>query len=169
MRAHAFGRVGVEMSADPAFLGRVRRLAAVSAIDLGLLWALAVATLDEGHGAIRLALLAGWLTMPTVLAASLWRPAVRLLVAVPAVLVGGALIAICLTALPPNGAARAGWLTTTAGILFGGFLGSWFWYRWLPVPASLRNPFSRARLGLIAAHVTLVVVGQILVALAKWV
>ena len=166
MRRTLLGRVGVEMSSDPAFLGRVRRLAAVSTIALGAMWALAARTLDA-HGAIHLALFAGWVLMPTVLGLSLRRPAIRLLVAVPATLVGVALVAICLTALPDDGVARVGWLATTAGILLGGILGAWFWYRWFPVPASLENPYSRGRSVLIGVHVTFVVAGLLLVALAE--
>lgn len=159
------GRVGVEMSSDPAFVGRVRRLATVSAVALGAMWALAVNTLDV-HRAIHVALFAGWVLMPTVLGLSVQRPVIRLLVALPATLIGVALVGICLTALPANGIARIGWLTTTGGILFGGVLGAWFWYRWLPVPAFLHDPYSRGRQALIAIHVTLVVAGLLLVALA---
>jgi hypothetical protein len=59
-----------------------------------------------------------------------------------------------------------GWLTTTAGILLGGGLGAWFWYRWFPVPASLEDPCSRARWLLIGVRVALIVAGLLLVALA---
>jgi hypothetical protein len=47
----------------------------------------------------------------------------------------------------------------TAGVLFGGMLGVWFWFRWLPVPRGLHEPFSRARWGLIGVHVSLIVAG----------
>lgn len=164
-RQALFGRVGVEMSSDPAFLGRVRRLAAVSTVALGSMWALAINMVDA-HRAIHVALFAGWVLMPTVLGLSIRRPAIRLLVAVPATLVGVALVAICLTALPANGIARVGWLTATCGILLGGVLGAWFWYRWLPVPASLQDPYSRGRTALITVHVALVVAGLLLVFVA---
>jgi hypothetical protein len=52
----------------------------------------------------------------------------------------------------------------TAGVLLGGVLGLWFWYRLLPVPAALDDPFSRGRWTLIAVHVSLIVVGLVLAA-----
>jgi hypothetical protein len=165
MRWRLLGRPGVEMSSDPAFLERIRRLAAVSTIALGAMWVLAFNTL-HAHSAIHLTLFAGWVLMPTVLRLSVRRPRIRLLVAVPATLVGVALVAICLTALPSDRVARAGWLATTAGILFGGVLGAWFWYRWLPVPAILDDPYSKGRWVLIGAHVVLVIGGLALVTLA---
>jgi hypothetical protein len=168
MRWTSPGRLGVEMTSDPAFLERVRRLATVSTIALGVMWALAFRTL-QAHSAIHLTLLAGWVLMPTVLRVSVQRPRIRLLVAVPATLVGAALVAICVTALPADRVARVGWVAATAGILLGGVLGAWFWYRWLPVPAFLDDPYSRGRWLLIGAHVALVVAGLALVALAQFV
>jgi len=165
MRLTLLGQVGVEMSSDPAFLRRVRRLAIVSAIALGPMWALAVGTL-EAHVAVYLALFGGWVLMPTVLGLSIRRPGVRLLVALPTTLVVAALVAICLTALPVDRVAGAGWLTVTVGIAFGVFLGAWFWYRWLPVPASLKDPCSKGRSIFIVVHVALVVLGLLLVAVA---
>lgn len=156
----------VELSPDPAFAHRVRRLAVVSAIALGLLWWLARA-MPGVPRAVPLALLGGWILMPLTLAASLrWAP-VRVLVALPATLVGGALVAISFLALPRGGVARAGWITITAGVLLGGFLGAWFWYRWLPVPASLDDPFARGRKALIGVHAALIVIGLLLVVLAR--
>jgi len=168
MRWKLLGRPGVEMSSDPAFLERVRRLATVSTIALGAMWVLAFNTL-HAHSAIRLTLFAGWVLMPTVLRLSVRRPRIRLLVAVPAMLVGVALMAICLTALPSDRVARAGWLASTAGIFFGGVLGAWFWYRWLPVPAILDDPYSKGRWVLIGVHVALVVGGLALVTLAAFI
>lgn len=165
MRALVVGRVGVEMSSDPRFLPRVRRLAAVSAAALGVTWALAVLTLDA-HQAIELALLVGWILMPTVLGASLRWPGVRRVIAVPATFVGAALLAICLTALPEGGAARAGWILTTVGVLFGGVLGAWFWYRWFPVPSFLDDPSAAGRSLLIGIHVASIVTGLALISLA---
>jgi hypothetical protein len=162
------GRLGVEMSGNPAFLDRVRRLATVSAIALGAMWALAFSTL-HANSEILLTLLAGWVLMPTVLRVSVRRPRIRLLVAVPATLIGVALVAICLTALPAGRVARAGWAAATAGILLGGVLGAWFWYRWLPVPAFLDDPYSKGRWVLIGVHVALVVAGLVLVAIAPFV
>jgi hypothetical protein len=52
----------------------------------------------------------------------------------------------------------------TAGILLGSLLGLWFWYRLLPVPASLDDPFSPGRWTLVTAHIALIVVGLALAA-----
>lgn len=52
----------------------------------------------------------------------------------------------------------------TAGVLMGGVLGLWFWYRPAPVPLRLDDPFSRGRWLLIGAHVALIVVGMMLAA-----
>lgn len=164
MRSNVHARAGVEMSSDPRFLPRVRRLTAVSAVALGVIWALAVTTLDA-HPVIELALLAGWLLMPTVLGASLRWPSVRAVVAAPATLIGAALLAICLTDLPGNGPARVGWFLAMAGVLFGGVLGAWFWYRWLPVPPSLDVPWSAGRWTLIGVHVAAIVTGVALISL----
>jgi hypothetical protein len=41
-------------------------------------------------------------------------------------------------------------------------LGLWFWYRLLPVPASLDDPFSPGRWTLIAVHIAAIVVGVVL-------
>jgi hypothetical protein len=161
-RSPLLGRVGLEMSSDRAFLGRVRRLRNVSAIALGVIFVLTVSTLDAAWP-ISLALLLGWLLMPIVLGASLRRPEVRLLVALPATLVALGLVAICAVALPADPLARAGWVSITAGITLGGVLGAWFWYRWFPVPSALDAPYSTGRWILIGAHVALVVVGLVLV------
>lgn len=160
------GRIGVEMSADRAFLARVRRLTSVSALALGLIWLLDVMTL-AAHWAIDLALFSGWVGMPAVLGLSIRRPRVRQLVALPSTFVSVALVLVCLTALPNGGVARVGWLLLTAGILVGASLGAWFWYRWLPVPEPLDAPFASGRWALIAAHVALVIAGLLLIVLAR--
>lgn len=152
-------RTGVEMSGEEAFLPRVRRLAAVSSVALGVIWLLAAETTRPHHPAIDTALFAGWLTMPTVLWGSIRRPSIRPLVFIPSALVTLGLIALCLTALPEEGMARTGWALVTAGILFGGVLGGWFWFRWFPVPPALDSPFSRGRWALIWAHVAMIVAG----------
>lgn len=157
-------RLGVEMTDDPPFLQRVRRLAITSGVALGVVWILAVATLEAGP-AIETGLLLGWLSMPTVLAISLRRPRIRRWVAVPALLVTASLVALCLGSLPASGPERAGWLVLAAGILMGGAIGLWFWYRLLPVPEILRDPFGSARWILIAIHVGLVVCGIALILL----
>jgi hypothetical protein len=158
-------RRGIEMTGDPRFRGRVRRLAITSGVALGVVWATAVATLNASR-TIEALLLAGWISMPTVLGLSLVRPSVRRLVAVPAALVTTALIGICLWERPAPGLAAAGWLTLTAGILLGGGMGAWFWYRWIPVPRAFDDPYSTGRVTLIAAHVGLVVAGTALIMLA---
>jgi hypothetical protein len=152
----------VEMTADPLFAKRIRRLVSVSAAALGLVWLLWMTTLDT-HPAIGAALAGGWFLMPVVLAMSLPRPSLRYALVAPSSLVGGALLTLCLTALPTQSLARAGWLLITAGVLFGGSLGAWFWFRWAPVPLQLDKPFSRGRWSLVGVHVALVVAGLALV------
>lgn len=169
MRASVLARAGIEMSGDPVFLPRVRRLARVSAVVLGIIWFLAIRTTEPHGAAIDGALLAGWVLMPTVLWISIHRPEIRPLVFLPSALVTVGLVALCLTALPDNEVARGGWLLITGGILFGGVLGGWFWFRWFPVPASLDDPFSSPRWALIGAHVAMIVAGVALVALGHYV
>lgn len=169
MRASVLARAGIEMSGDPVFLPRVRRLARVSAVVLGIIWFLAIRTTEPHGAAIDGALLAGWVLMPTVLWISIHRPEIRPLVFLPSALVTVGLVALCLTALPDDDVARGGWLLITGGILFGGFLGGWFWFRWFPVPASLDSPFSSPRWALIGAHVAMIVAGVALVALGHYV
>lgn len=168
MRAPVLERSGIEMSADPVFLPRVRRLARVSSVALGAIWFLAIITTEPHSAAIDGALLAGWILMPTVLWGSIRRPKMRPLVFLPSALVTVGLLVLCLTALPGDDLVRGGWLLITGGILFGGFLGGWFWFRWLPVPASLDAPFSSPRWALIGAHVAMIVVGMALVALGHY-
>jgi hypothetical protein len=151
-------RVSVELGTDPHFERRIRRLAVVSAIALGLICGLAVATLDA-PAAVAALLGAGWLLMPATLAASVPRPRLRYALVLPATLVSLGLLAICVGWLPGDPAAAAGWLLLTAGIAVGGGLGLWFWFRLLPVPARLDDPFSTGRWALIGIHVGLVVAG----------
>lgn len=155
------------MTGDLKFAGRVKRLAYTSLVALGLLFLLWLLTRPGGM-LIGAALGAGWVLMPTLLFLSLRRPAVRQGVAVPAFLVGVALIAICVWHLPAQPEARAGWLLMTAGVVQGGFMGAWFWFRLLPVPALLQDPYSRARWTLIAVHVALIVSGLLLLAASAW-
>lgn len=165
MKTSVLADTGIEMSADPLFLPRVRRLAKVSAVALGIIWFLAITTTEPHGGAIDWALLGGWVLMPTVLWASLRRPQMRPFVFLPSALVTVGLLFLCLTALPDDTAVRWGWLLITGGILFGGVLGGWFWFRWLPVPTSLDAPFSPGRWALIGVHVSMIVAGMALVAL----
>jgi hypothetical protein len=152
----------IELSADPHFAPRVKRLAAVSLVALGLIWALASATL-HAPVALNAALAAGWVLMPTTLIASLAEPRLRYALVVPASLVGFGLLAVSLWWLPADPVAAGGWLLMTAGVLLGGVLGIWFWLRLLPVPRALDNPFSSGRWAQIWEHVALIVLGLALV------
>lgn len=152
----------IELSSDQRFAARVARLVMISAVALGVIWVLANATNDVA-GWILAVLFVGWLAMPALLALSLIRPKARYLLVVPATLVTIGLAGICLTALPSSGAGRVGWPVLTAGILIGATLGSWFWYRWVPVPDTLDGPFSPGRWLLVTLHAGLVVVGAALV------
>ncbi len=160
-------RIPVELTRDRRFGRRVRRLAAVSAVALGLIWALAVRTLEAPTwvGAL---FAGGWLLMPSTLLASLARPRLRYGLAVPASLVSIGLIAVAAGWLPGDPLVAAGWLLMLAGVALGGGMGLWFWYRLLPVPAGLDAPFSTGRWSLIAIHVALVVTGFALAAQALW-
>jgi len=151
-------RIPVELSDEPRMAGRVKRLGVVSLVALGLVWILAVATVDAPPPVVG-ALAAGWALMPTILFASLSRPRLRYALMVPASLVGIGLLAISAWWLPAEPVAAAGWVLMTAGVLLGGALGLWFWYRLLPVPALLDDPNSSGRWGLIGVHVALIVIG----------
>ena len=156
-------RPSVELSTDPRFSGRVRRLALTSVVALGIIWGLAAATL-EVPSLINAGLAAGWLLMPSILVASLADARWRYALVVPASLVGSCLFAISLAWRPEPPLAAVGWVLMTGGVLLGGLLGLWFWYRLVPVPKSLDDPFSPGRLGLIRAHVVLIVIGLLLAA-----
>jgi hypothetical protein len=151
----------VELSADAHFAGRVRRLGFTAMVALGVLWALATITLGAPV-AVDLALLLGWLLMPALLFASLRDPRWRYALVLPSTLVGVPLLAICAFWLPEGPVAAAGWLLVTAGILLGSVLGLWFWYRLLPVPAALDDPFSPGRWTLIGIHIAMIVLGLML-------
>lgn len=155
----------VELSTDPRMARRVRRLGYVSAVALGLIWGLAVATVHPPM-AISAALAAGWALMPALLFASLARPMLRYGLVVPATLVGGGLIGLIILSPLASPLAEVGWLLVTSGIAFGGFLGLWFWYRVLPVPRFLDDVESTGRWALIALHVGLIVVGWVIAATA---
>lgn len=155
----------IELSADAGFAGRVRRLAVTAMVALGAVWGLVVLTL-EAPPVADLSLLLGWLLMPALLFASLADPRWRYALVLPSSLVGIPLLAICAFWLPASSIAAVGWLSVTAGILVGSALGLWFWYRLLPVPPALDQPFSPGRWTLIAVHVGLIVVGLALAATA---
>ena len=138
--------------------GRVRRLGAVSAIALGITWWLSREV--EGAGfAEHSALIAGWVLMPATLAASLVDSRMRFLLAIPATLISLAVMRLAWLEFP-----SAGWTLLAAGLLLGSLLGTWFWFRWAPVPPALEEPFGPGRKALVAVHVTMVVVGMVLVA-----
>ncbi len=155
----------IELTGDPAFARRAVRLAATSAVALALIWWLAQATLHLDP-LIDRALGGGWLLMPSILTLSLRWPRLRYALAVPSALIGAGLVAICATSLPGNNLLRIGWLLITGGVLLGGILGLWFWFRWMPVPPRLSDPFSPGRWALIAVHVCLVVAGLVLLGLS---
>jgi len=155
----------IELTAHPRFAPRVKRLAATSAVALGLVWGLAVTTLSAPP-LVLASLAAGWVLMPTMLFASLARPRLRLGLPVPASLVGVALLAISAFWLPSDRIAATGWPLITFGVALGGVLGMWFWFRLAPVPAGLDDPYSPGRWALIGIHVGLIVVGLALAATA---
>ena len=150
----------VELSADPRFARRVRRLIAVSVVALGVITLLAW---DDGASGMAVALLAvGWATMPSVLAVSLRAPRTRYLLVVPATVVT---LGLLLVSTSDAGSARLGWWSITAGVGLGGVLGMWLWYRLMPVPRCLDDPFAAGRWALITVHVAAIAVGVVLVAL----
>lgn len=158
-------RSPIEMTADPIFARRVVRLAITSAFALAVIWFLSEATL-QAHPMIGSGLAWGWLLMPSILGFSLRWPRLRYALILPASLVGLALLAICATGLPDDKVASTGWLLVTSGVLLGGLLGVWLWFRWIPVPTGLVDPFSLGRWALIVVHVSLIVAGVTLVSLS---
>ena len=155
----ALGRpIPVELTRDRRIVRRIKRLAATSAVALGLIWGLAVFTLHVPLG-ISLALAAGWVLMPATLVASLARPSFRYWLIVPATFASIGLLALCRNWLPPAPVPALGWILTTAGVLLGGAMGLWLWFRVLPVPKALDDPGGRWRWCLIVVHVGLIVSG----------
>ena len=104
--------------------------------------------------------------MPVLLVLSLARPRIRYALVLPSTLVGVPLLTICARELPADRLAAAGWVAMTGGIVLGGVLGLWFWYRALPVPAALHDPFAPGRWALVALHIVLVVGGVVAVTAA---
>ena len=155
-------RVGVELSDDPAFARRIIRLGSTSVVALGLIYLVARFT-SVASATMQASLALGWLLMPTILFASLRLPTLRYALVIPSTLVAVPLLTITTLAFQGSATAALGWLLLTAGILLGGFLGMWFWFRWIPVPAPLHDPFSRGRWMFIRIHVLLIVSGFILV------
>lgn len=144
-----------ELSNDPAFRRRVIRLAVVSAIVLGLITYLA--DRQSAPLPIVLLLLLGWLTMPTLLLLSLARPMIRVGLLLPSTVV--TMGVVWLAAMPGQASNPAGWILVAIGIILGDLLGLWFWFRLIPVPPMLNDPFSPARWTLIAVHIACVVGG----------
>lgn len=155
----------VELSTDPGFARRIKRLGWTSLVALGVITALAALTLDVPLP-LTSALAAGWLLMPAILFASLDHPLLRYGLALPASLVGVPLLAILVAWLPGAPLPAIGWALMTSGVAMGGLLGIWFWYRLLPVPRSLDDPYAAGRLALIGIHIGLIVVGMALAATA---
>ena len=151
---------GVEFTHDESFEARIRRLSVVSVVALGIITALAIR--DDAPIGVVLALVVGWVLMPSLLRLSLRRPPLRYALAIPATAVTGALGVFCLTALPSD-ASVAGWWMITGSIALGALMGMWLWFRWLPVPRDLEDPFSLQRLALVAVHVAGVLAGIVLV------
>ena len=156
----------IELTGDRTFGRRVIRLTATSVVALGLIWWLAWSTLQVGRRT-DWALGIGWALMPTILAVSLRWPRLRYALALPAGAVSVALVAVCVTSLPADPMLRTGWMLVTGGVLLGGTMGLWLWFRWMPVPSKLADPFSPARWALIGLHVALVVIGLGLVGLRR--
>jgi hypothetical protein len=146
------------MSADPVFAPRVRRLALISLVALGVIWGLAVWSLHT-PAYLGAALAAGRFLMPTLLWLSLRQPIWRYGLALPSALVGVPLLIVCAMAPPEDEIKRVGVLLLTAGIWMGGVLGAWFWFRWLPVPEKFEQPFSTLRWRAIGVHVALIMAG----------
>jgi hypothetical protein len=149
---------GLELTADRLFTHRIRRLIGVSVVALGVIWALAFM---DGAPVWALALLGtGWVLMPSILAVSLRRPMARYGLVVPATVVPLGLTGMIMVG---QGSTANGWIVMTIGIVFGGFLGMWFWFRWLPVPRILDDPFGLARVSLVGIHIALVLAGAAMV------
>jgi hypothetical protein len=138
---------------------RVVRLAVTSVIALGLILGLWAVNRPGGPW-VGAALGAGWALMPAVLLLMLRVPKARYALVVPSTLISVALVDVALVVR------SAGWAMVASGILLGGLLGAWFWFRLLPVPRPLRDPFGPGRWALIAVHVGLIVAGMALVALS---
>ena len=103
--------------------------------------------------------------MPTVLLASLRDARLRYGLAIPSVPASLGLMAIVAGATP-GGLAGVGWLLIMLGVLLGGAMGLWFWFRVLPVPTVLDAPDAPGRWALITVHVALILVGLVLAASA---
>lgn len=151
-----------ELSDDPRFARRVKRLIVVASTMLAVIWVLAATTTDAPQPLVAV-LAAGWVSQTAVLWYSLRRPRARYGLVVPSTLVCGGLLTLLLWWRPDDSLAAAGWVTTTTGILLGATLGAWLWFRWAPVPGPLRDPFAPGRWTLVGVHAGLVGAGLLLV------
>jgi hypothetical protein len=152
---------GVELTTDRLFAHRIRRLVVISTVALGAIFGLALA--DDAEVWMVVLLGIGWATMPTILALSLRRPLLRYALLVPATAVSIGLVGVTLSASEPTG---GGWLLITLGILLGGTLGAWFWFRWFPVPRAFDDPYGVPRVALVGLHIALVLIGIAMVVTA---
>jgi hypothetical protein len=152
---------GVELTHDRTFEARIRRLSVVSLFALGTITWLAIR--DDASSTVVLLLTAGWISMPTVLRASLRRPGLRYALSVPATLFAGGLTLFSTSLADLEATSAAGWWTITVSLWFGAVLGMWLWFRWLPVPAWLTDPFGPGRLAFVTAHIGGVLIGIALV------
>lgn len=144
---------------------RIRRLAIVSTVALGIIWWLARRD-GLAAPATDAALFAGWLLMPATLLLGLRERRSLPLVAVPSTLVTLGLLAVSVASMSDGNASSAGWLLVLTGVLMGDALGAWLWFGYLPVPQAFRDPHALGRLLLIAAHVALILGGLAVVVLA---
>lgn len=157
MTAFSRGAPGVELTHDPPFEARIRRLSVVSLIALGAITGLAIR--DGASTTVVLLLTTGWVLMPTVLRASLRRPGLRYALSIPATLVAGGLTLFSTTLSGNGDPAVVGWWMITVSLWFGAALGMWLWYRWIPVPRWLDAPFGLGRLVLVTLHIGGVLIG----------
>ena len=154
---------GVELTANRLFEHRIRRLIVISTVALGVIWGLALA--DNAKVWVLVLLAIGWVLMPSILALSLRRPMLRYALLMPASAVSVGLIGMTLTA---QDSTDVGWLLITLGIVVGGTLGAWFWFRWLPVPRALNDPYGPPRVALVGLHIGLVLIGTAMVVAGLW-
>jgi hypothetical protein len=157
MRASG-ARSGVELTGDRMFSHRIRRLVGVSLVALGVITWLAVRS-EGSNWAITL-LVIGWILMPTLLFVSLSMPLLRYLLVVPGTTVSIGLIGMTVGA---DGTEALGWFLIFLGITVGGLMGMWFWYRWVPVPRMLDDPYGWPRLTVLALHIGFILIGAALV------
>ena len=154
---------GIELTEDRLFRHRVRRLVAISTVALGVIWGLAF--VDDASAWILVFRVFALVSMPTILAAPQHQPSLRYALIVPATAVSVGLVGMVMIASDQT---VTGWFLITGGILLGGFLGVWFWFRWLPVPRILDDPFDWPRVALVSLHLALVLAGAAFVAVGLY-